>query len=860
MTPQVSFGAALGALVVGTLAPAALGQGASPFPDPLLHVGKKPVDLAAADLNADGRADFVVVLQDEDAVAVALGAAGGGFATAGKHGVGHEPSSLVLADLDADGALDVVTCDGGAGTVTRRLGDGLGGFGAAAAFPLVASPAAIALADVDGGGTLDVVGASGVGASLALALGDGAGGFGAAAAIGLPAFVFPGGVALGDLNGDASPDAVASVGDGSLVVLLNSGSGTFGPPASFGGFSSFPSTGAPALGDLNHDGRLDVVATGLEASGYAIARVYRGDGAGGFAHDAHVVPWVFASVEAVDLDADGNLDLAAFGGYDGAFLQLGDGSGSFPDAAYTGQTRALADGSGIALHGDFADLDGDGALDLLLPLYGVDAVQRLHGDGSGSFRSPAVIDVDRIAYALRAADLNEDGALDVLISGYELHEWRPGDGAAGFGAPQTFSLWGRVREAADMNADGHLDLVAFRDNGLAGAVALALGDGSGGFTTSAIVPVDAFYVEAAIEDVDADGSLDVIATLNAGGVAWFRGDAAGGLAAPAPIVGEPTLALAAGDLDADGSIDVVSSYTYSVPATVRVSLGIGGGAFAPPAAAATLHAAGAFSELGDVTGDGRVDLAVGGRYVSTGWVLLRGDGAGGFVPPEAHPMLGIANALEFADADGDGRGDLVAAGMGLEVQRGDGAGAFLPGAIHGAPYAGALALGDLNGDGRIDALASSAFGARVAVLRNLGRDPAGVAPFGTGTPGCSGAHGLTAASAAAVGNADFELVGTGAPADAAGIVLVGDAADFAGTDLLGLGVLAHVDLASSSLVTALPAASDGAGVWRAAAPIPSDPSLAGATVYAQGFWAWGSCAPLASLVSSSRGLAITFLP
>ncbi len=137
----------------------------------------------------------------------------------------------------------------------------------------------------------------------------------------------------------------------------------------------------------------------------------------------------------------------------------------------------------------------------------------------------------------------------------------------------------------------------------------------------------------------------------------------------------------------------------------------------------------------------------------------------------------------------------------------------------------------------------------------------GVVPYGLGTPGCSGAHSLSAIGSPVVGNPAFQLRSTQAPPSFLGLLAFADVADVAGSDPLGLGVLLHFQLTSSLLLLET-MFSDASGVGSFAFPIPPSSALAGVVLYTQTFWPWPAavCTPTSSGWSSSPGLAITLQP
>jgi hypothetical protein len=138
-----------------------------------------------------------------------------------------------------------------------------------------------------------------------------------------------------------------------------------------------------------------------------------------------------------------------------------------------------------------------------------------------------------------------------------------------------------------------------------------------------------------------------------------------------------------------------------------------------------------------------------------------------------------------------------------------------------------------------------------------GSPTAGPLVQGTGSPGCNGPQVLGTNSPTLIASAGFGFTCTNAPPSSPGFLLIGTAADVTGSDLLGLGVLLHVDLLASASTLLLPFASDALGSGFASVPIPDSPTLVGAVLHAQGLWIWSSC-PLPPLgLSSSKLLSIT---
>ncbi|MFY9342781.1 MAG: PQQ-dependent sugar dehydrogenase [Planctomycetota bacterium] len=137
----------------------------------------------------------------------------------------------------------------------------------------------------------------------------------------------------------------------------------------------------------------------------------------------------------------------------------------------------------------------------------------------------------------------------------------------------------------------------------------------------------------------------------------------------------------------------------------------------------------------------------------------------------------------------------------------------------------------------------------------------GIRPYGAGTPGCSGAHTLSANSSAVVGHPSFVLRTTQAPAPGIGLMAIASDADVPGSDPLGLGFVAHVQISSAFLLlSAMTSDSSGVGTFQFA--IPPSATLVGVALNAQSLWLWSPavCTPSPFGWSSSPGLQLVVQP
>lgn len=241
---------------------------------------------------------------------------------------------------------------------------------------------------------------------------------------------------------------------------------------------------------------------------------------------------------------------------------------------------------------------------------------------------------------------------------------------------------------------------------------------------------------AAAGDLDGDGTTDLVGSYL--GLNVYISPA---FSAPTQKLGTffspPSLA----DVDGDGDLDVVALDQEQKPPESKCSGGRGGvvGTLLNDGRAnfsllqCRLEGWSPRSVVGlaDLTGDGRVDLVViadpvGGRGETASLVVAAGFGNGQFGSAKAVPGLqagGFARSqVALGDVDGDGRVDIVttvSSGGGLQVVRTVGNGQYAaPTAMGGERELDELAVGDLNGDAAIDVVGTTRDGTHLAVLWN----------------------------------------------------------------------------------------------------------------------------------------------
>jgi hypothetical protein len=496
----------------------------------------------AGDLTGDGKPEIVSVNCNYNTLTVYVNNGDGSFQTGAYYqnpGDGDsDPYGLAIADLNGDGKNDVVVSNEEAGAITTFLGNGDGtltpvpvGFAASGwtwETPLVA--------DFNGDGILDVL-QSQDNYTFAYLEGNGDGTFDSALSYyaGTAAQnIYSYSIASGDFNGDGIPDVVLGQdgGDGNspgILVMLSNPDGSLQPGVSFGTNSS--TLAYVVVGDFNGDQKLDIAATDYYNGDVEIL-LGNGDGtftAGQtFATDTVSSPWP-ENLALGDFNHDGKLDIAVANVESGTVaVLLGNGDGTFSaPTPYSIESEVY----GVTA----ADVNGDGYLDLAVTTYSDGnnvALLLANNDNSGTFQSATTIatgtgEPEYVAFG----DLNGDGKVDMAVtmsngsySGEIVVALGNGDGT--FQAPVAYnstSIGGSSGYPnpsyivmTDFDGDGKLDLVY--NNYEYGTVAIMYGKGDGTFYNPVEFAASQYDWEFTIADVNNDGAADVVVSnYEAGG-------------------------------------------------------------------------------------------------------------------------------------------------------------------------------------------------------------------------------------------------------------------------------------------------------------------------------------------------------
>lgn len=380
-------------------------------------------------------------------------------------------------------------------------------------------------------------------------------------------------VAIADFNGDGKPDlAITGSGDKRLLVYLNNGKGGFLAPVVTLVTTDALGLGPLVAGDINNDGKQDVVIGPISGNQIDVTLLGKGDGT--FTQGANVKgSYGILAGTLIDVNKDGNLDLIA-GGNGSADVYLGDGKGGF-----TEQFINLGSGFNVTpvyldiVTGDF---NRDDKLDFFFSTYNPGELRFFAGGGDGTFKPPVDTTSKYLTPpdSLATADFNRDGILDLLVSSPNIVSLLRGNGdgslRTGTADFQTIYIPDSTKfkngdyaprvATADLDGDGTPDILAADPyNNL---LSMLLNDGKGSFlqnTPDVTAQLSGKPTEVLTADLNGDGLPDVIVTDTTNqNVSYF-------LSVRPKVAATATLTSSTSQVLAGGSVSLTANVTGTTP-------------------------------------------------------------------------------------------------------------------------------------------------------------------------------------------------------------------------------------------------------------------------------------------------------
>ena len=343
--------------------------------------GANPYGVAFGDIDGDGKPDLVVGSAYSNAVSVFRNTSSSGSITSGSFAAkvdfatGANPAGLAIGDVDGDGKPDLVIVNADYNTVSVFRNTSTSGsisFADRVDFTTGSSPRTVAIGDIDGDGKPDLVVTNLHGATVSVFRNtSSSGSVSFAAKVDFTTGSGPWAVAIGDIDGDGKPDlVVTNISSNTVSVFRNTSSSGSITSSSFAAKVDFTTGTAPAgaaIGDVDGDGKPDLVVVNQGIATVSVFRNTSSSGSVSFSANVDLATGATPySVAIGDIDGDGKPDLVVTNGASNtvSVFRNTSSSGSITSGSFAAKVDFTTGAypSGVAI----GDIDGDGKPDVVV--------------------------------------------------------------------------------------------------------------------------------------------------------------------------------------------------------------------------------------------------------------------------------------------------------------------------------------------------------------------------------------------------------------------------------------------------------------------------------------------------------------
>lgn len=571
-------------------------------------------------------------------------------------------------------------------------------------FKVGVEPYELCTGDFNNDGNIDAATGDYGSETFSVIFGNGDGTFSAPISYGLGYSVY--GLAVGDVNNDNYDDIIAHTSY-DIYVCLSNGDGTFADSVNipFEGYAHMI-----ALVDLNHDNFLDMAVTSYDSS-VDTTKIFLNNQSGGFTQiGAYENSQEGNDIEYADLNGDSHIDLVVVdAGTDSVAVMLNDGTGAFTQTKYY-VYRYIEQCF-------LCDLNDDGFPDLGLYSDYEESIKYYINDQSGGFTyDHETTGIERSAEDLTAGDFNKDGNVDILLTQSDHAELYFADNDGYMTLVDSFFLGTEMYDCitADVDNDTYDDLLVvgmpYDYSSEAAFVAALINDQTGHFINNSYTEVGVEQLQGLISaDIDNDGDYDLVGSTyyytNPDHIYIMENDGAGNFSyhSDYPIASQNAMQIYNADFNNDHYDDLVLTYWNLNYVTVFISNGPGTYA---NGVNLTVGSEARTAYCADMDGDNDIDI-IAANYAAKSVSVLKNNGSGVFDPAVTTSLPSYPTSVVGADFFGDdGDIDLIFTERSTDsimILHNDGTGA-LSGiqTILAGDYPIASTAGDFDVDGDID--------------------------------------------------------------------------------------------------------------------------------------------------------------